>query len=164
MRFKPALIAVILAASAAPLAAQDLSFNQDITAACLLHTPDLAGQMACIGASANACMENTPGGYSTAAMSGCLDRELQYWDARLNANYTQARAKARTADSYVDGTPSETALRDMQRAWITFRDATCDYERSHWGGGTGGGPATYSCLMRMTGQQALYLANSGIGE
>lgn len=164
MLFKPALIAVILAAPAAPLAAQDLLFSTDVTTACLARTPDPAGQMACIGASANACMEKTPGGSSTVAMSGCLDRELQYWDTRLNANYTQARAKARTADSYVDGTPSETALRDMQRAWITFRDATCDYERSHWGGGTGGGPATYSCLMRLTGQQALYLANSGIGE
>ena len=49
------------------------------------------------------------------------------------------------------------ALRDMQRAWITFRDAACDYERSQWGGGTGGGPATLACLMRMTGEQALLL-------
>ena len=49
------------------------------------------------------------------------------------------------------------ALRAMQRAWIGFRDATCDYERSLWGGGTGGGPATAACLMRMTGEQTLYL-------
>ena len=97
-------------------------------------------------------------------MSGCLDRELQYWDAKLNENYASALRRARDADGDTDGAPSATALREMQRAWIPFRDATCDYERSQWGGGTGGGPATSSCLMRLTGQQALYLANSGIGE
>lgn len=164
MLLKRTLIAAILASPATPLAAQDLTFNTEITASCVAHAPDLAGQMACVGASANACMEDTPGGSSTVAMSGCLDRELQYWDDKLNEHYASALRRARDADEYVDGTPSATALREMQRAWIPFRDATCDYERSHWGGGTGGGPATYSCLMRLTGQQALYLVNSGIGK
>jgi uncharacterized protein YecT (DUF1311 family) len=49
------------------------------------------------------------------------------------------------------------ALRDMQRTWIAYRDAACAYERSQWGGGTGGGPATADCLMRMTAAQALAL-------
>jgi uncharacterized protein YecT (DUF1311 family) len=58
------------------------------------------------------------------------------------------------------------ALRDMQRAWIGFRDATCAFERAYWGGGTGGGGtggglAQVSCLMQMTGEQALYLKASG---
>jgi uncharacterized protein YecT (DUF1311 family) len=44
--------------------------------------------------------------------------------------------------------PVAEALRDMQRAWIAYRDASCDYERAQWGGGTGGGPATAGCLMR----------------
>jgi uncharacterized protein YecT (DUF1311 family) len=56
------------------------------------------------------------------------------------------------------------ALKNMQRAWIAYRDATCDYERSHWGGGTGGGPATVSCLMYMTAEQALYLEADGLVE
>ncbi|MCR8826447.1 lysozyme inhibitor LprI family protein [Pseudosulfitobacter koreensis] len=148
----------------APVAAQDLTYSSDITASCVAQAPDMNDQLACIGASANACMEDTPGGYSTYAMSGCLDRELQYWDGLLNENYSGAMTRAREADEYMDGKPSETALRDMQRAWITFRDATCDYERALWGGGTGGGPATVGCLMRLTGTQALYLADSRIGE
>jgi uncharacterized protein YecT (DUF1311 family) len=45
----------------------------------------------------------------------------------------------------------------MQRAWIGYRDAACDYERAQWGGGSGGGPATAGCLMRLTGEQALAL-------
>ncbi|ASM72687.1 MULTISPECIES: lysozyme inhibitor LprI family protein [Roseobacteraceae] len=164
MLLKRALIATVLAAPVTPLAAQDLAFTSTITASCLSNAPDMAGQMACIGTSANACMEDTPGGFSTVGMSGCLDRELQYWDAKLNENYGAARTRARADDDYLNGTPSETALRDMQRAWITFRDATCDYERAQWGGGTGGGPATVGCLMRLTAMQALYLADSGIGE
>ena len=41
------------------------------------------------------------------------------------------------------------SLRDMQRAWITFRDAKCDWETVQWGGGTGAGPARLSCLMHI---------------
>ena len=48
-----------------------------------------------------------------------------------------------------------TALREMQRAWIPYRDAACWYEYSTWGGGSGGGPANAECLMHLTGRQAL---------
>jgi uncharacterized protein YecT (DUF1311 family) len=53
--------------------------------------------------------------------------------------------------------PPAVALREMQRAWIAWRDAACDYEVSQWGGGTGGGPAWSQCAMQMTGEQALAL-------
>ena len=157
MLLKRTLIAAILASPATPLAAQDLTFNTEITASCVAHAPDLAGQMACVGASANACMEDTPGGSSTVAMSGCLDRELQYWDDKLNEHYASALRRARDADEYVDGTPSATALREMQRAWIVFRDKACTYEASLWQGGTGRGPAAINCLMHQTARQALSL-------
>ena len=49
------------------------------------------------------------------------------------------------------------ALRAMQRAWIVYRDAACDYERAQWAGGTGGGPATAACLMQQTGVRTLEL-------
>jgi uncharacterized protein YecT (DUF1311 family) len=45
----------------------------------------------------------------------------------------------------------------MQRAWIGYRDAACAYEESQWGGGTGGGPASVDCAMRLTARQALAL-------
>ena len=45
----------------------------------------------------------------------------------------------------------------MQRAWIRFRDAKCAYARSHWGGGTGAGPAGVECLMRETAEQTWYI-------
>lgn len=154
-------LAALAALLAIPAAAQDLNFNIGPTLACLGRAQtDAPGDPSCIGTAAEVCMEVTPGGFSTVGMAGCIDRELQYWDARLNDSYQLLRQTHKAADRDMAGTgvPSmELALRDMQRAWITFRDATCDYERSLWGGGTGGGPATVGCLMRLTGQQALYL-------
>ena len=49
------------------------------------------------------------------------------------------------------------ALREMQRAWIVFRDKACTYEASLWQGGTGRGPAAINCLMQQTARQALSL-------
>ncbi|KMW56504.1 hypothetical protein AIOL_001458 [Candidatus Rhodobacter oscarellae] len=75
--------------------------------------------------------------------------------------YRELRAQERREDAS-GGTPKGAPrqadlLRDMQRAWITFRDRTCDYERAQWGGGTGGGPAYTNCLMVQTAKQTIYL-------
>tara|TARA_R110002049_G_scaffold23545_2_gene83260 strand:+ start:75214 stop:75702 length:489 start_codon:yes stop_codon:yes gene_type:complete len=153
------LIAAVLCAG--PLAAQDLAYSDDQTASCLNSADDFETRRTCIGLSANACME-APGGSSTVGMGGCLDAELRFWDRLLNENYTARMAQAKAADAEAQTYQPNLAiqaeaLRDMQRAWIGFRDAACDYERSQWGGGTGAGPATLGCLMQMTGEQALHL-------
>ena len=136
--------------------AQDIVFSTWQTEHCFENG---GWEEECVGASARVCMENTPGGDSTYGMSGCLNAEWQYWDGRLNAAYRGAMARARAFD--VDnggfGASVEDAMRQMQRAWIPFRDAQCDYEMSTWGGGTGGGPAVAECLMYATANQTLYL-------
>lgn len=116
----------------------------------------------CIGVYADACMEATDGGRSTVGMGGCLEREHWYWDARLNVAYKVVRSAAKATDVEMteigSSAPKQAdALKMMQRPWITYRDTTCDYERSLWGGGTGGGPAALSCHMTLTAEQALYL-------
>lgn len=159
-RFCSVIIGVLSVAGTA--SAQELIFSQRYTEACLWAlAPDQSAEP-CIGESAAQCMADTPGGYSTVGMAGCLDREWQFWDEKLNAAYKARRAEARAADAERDDpgsmVPSQAdALRDMQRAWIAWRDATCDYERALWGGGTGGGPASVSCHMTLTARQALYL-------
>ncbi len=159
MRIGAKLVALALGC-AAPAAAQDLVFDTGGTLSCIETAP--GDGRTCIGRSAEACMKATPGGYSTVGMGGCLDRELSFWDDRLNEVYRALRADERAEDEERSGefgyVSRAEALRDMQRAWIAWRDATCDYERAQWGGGTGGGPATAGCLMRLTGEQALYLA------
>jgi uncharacterized protein YecT (DUF1311 family) len=154
---------------AGPVAADEdgLVFNPGATEACLAAADDMAAERLCIGASATACMEATPGGYSTYGMGGCISRELDWWDARLNAAYRQAMAEAKQADrdngAGPNGPPLQAeALKAMQRAWIPFRDASCNWEYSKWGGGTGGGPASASCLMTLTAEQTLVLEHAGM--
>lgn len=154
---------------AAPAAAQDLVYSDDTTRACLAAASDSVAQEACIGRSADACMAANDVGGTTVGMGGCLDHELRFWDVLLNAYYQSAmdRAKRMDAETRQYNTAAaamENTLRDMQRAWIPFRDATCDFERAQWGGGTGGGPATLGCLMRLTGEQALVLGRFGYGQ
>lgn len=146
-----------------------VGFDPVVSESCLAGMSDMQSPRSCIGASANHCMETTEGGWSTRGMSMCLDQELQYWDTRLNAAYGKVRAMRKATDKEMrdigSAAPSQAdALLAMQRAWITYRDATCDYERSHWGGGTGGGPATVSCHMYMTAEQALFLESDAIVE
>jgi len=118
---------------------------------------------ACIGRAAQACMEETEGGYSTPGMAGCLDAERDFWDGILNNAYGELRSRAREIDAEepIEGfppRPSDTeALRDMQRAWIAYRDATCRYEELQWWGGTGATGANIGCQMQMTGERALAL-------
>jgi uncharacterized protein YecT (DUF1311 family) len=151
-------VGAAMLASALPAAAQDLPFSAEPTETCLASAPSPEG---CIGLAADACID-TPDGSTTVGMSYCLGRELEYWDGRLNAAYAELLRLEEAQDAEMkeigaSAPPTAEALRAMQRAWIGWRDAACAYERSQWGGGTGGGPATAGCLMRLTGEQALAL-------
>ncbi|MDU8910534.1 lysozyme inhibitor LprI family protein [Aestuariicoccus sp. MJ-SS9] len=152
-------LAALIMVLALPAMAQEMTFSFTATEECLASEGTFGE---CVGASADACMQSNAGGYTTVGMGYCLEQEWQAWDGLLNLHYGEVRAAARAVDAEMrelgSSAPSQAdALRDMQRAWIAFRDAKCDYERSLWGGGTGGGPATLSCLMQETARQALYL-------
>ena len=144
-----------------PVVAQDLVFHAEDVAACLEGATG-GDRRDCIGVAADACMIETPGGSSTVAMGGCLSRELEVWDGMLNAAYGDLMAlyAANDAEARAGGwnAPEQVpALKAMQRAWITYRDARCDFERAKWGGGTGQGPATAQCLMQLTAEQTFVL-------
>jgi uncharacterized protein YecT (DUF1311 family) len=142
--------------------AQDLIYSSENTTSCLDAGTTDQEKKACIGVAANACMEDNQGGFSTYGMSVCLEQERSWWDGRLNAVYGVRRAadKAEDAQNVADGfaAPNKAhALRAMQRAWIAYRDTTCDYAGAQYGGGTGAGPATVGCLLTMTAEQTLFL-------
>lgn len=125
---------------------------------------DGGGWRDCVGQAAQTCMEATPGGWSTAGMNACLDAELRWWDADLNAQYRLVRARDRAEDEAwepVEGLPPRPSaadlVRDVQRAWIAWRDASCAYEGLRWWGGSGASTAELGCRMRLTGEQALTL-------
>ena len=153
---------ILICLVAAPMAAaQELPYSPEATEACLAKAILPSEDEACIGTSAQLCID-TPDGYTTVGMGFCLGHERDYWDARLNAAYGQLMEIEKSVDDEMtklgSSVPSSVeALRNMQRAWITFRDSACAYERVQWGGGSGGGPAVANCQMVMTGQQALRL-------
>ena len=145
-----------------PVAAQDLIYSDAHTANCAAGAELPAGLEGCIGLSSTRCQDDN--GYATVVMSGCLSLETEWWDKRLNIAYQEALNKAREMDAENgEYAPSQAeAIRDMQRAWIPFRDATCSYEASQWGGGTGQGPAYVACLLQMTADQVIYLEQAGL--
>jgi uncharacterized protein YecT (DUF1311 family) len=149
-----------------PLQAEPV-FASDATESCVSEayatSPGLSGHavLDCAGRTAAACMM-TPGGDTTIGMVACLESELAYWDARLGAAYAERVTIAREQDAELrelgsSAASMEQSLRAMQRAWMSYRDASCLYEQAQWMGGTGGGPATMACHMRETARQALKL-------
>jgi len=160
---KSLILPLVLFAS--PAFAQEVIYDFADTTACLDGAQEYAEKLACIGTAAMACMEATDGGWSTAGQNSCLDAELTDWDDRLNAVYPELMAALKAADEEVasyapDAAVQADALRDMQRAWIPFRDAACAYEASLWAGGTGAGPAATWCLLDETARQVLRLEAS----
>lgn len=158
----------VLMLLAAPVAAQQADEGQSdapvfdplIVDACVTGQTGLARE-ACIGVAAARCMDSE-GGSTTVGAGFCLGQELDYWDGRLNAAYAGLIARAEAMDAEMEELGSAVekqapALREMQRHWIAYRDAACVYERSRWGGGTGGGPASADCAMSLTAKQTLRL-------
>lgn len=141
-------------------AAQDLAFDPGPTVDCLDQADWTEGPpYDCVGEAADLCM-STSDGSSTVGMGFCLDAEWQWWDARLNRVYGDLMAQSKATDAAnAEAGASVPSLAEnlkaMQRAWIPFRDAACNYEMAQWGGGTGQGPALVGCLMIETGRQTL---------
>jgi uncharacterized protein YecT (DUF1311 family) len=93
---------------------------------------------------------------TTYDVSACLSRIHKQVDAGLNTTY-QAALKTVT-DSYT--TQDVQNLKEAERTWIAYRDATCKAEYGLWGGGSGGPNARIICLMRLTRQRNAELENA----
>lgn len=163
----PFLAGLVIFAATSGAALAEPVFSPVTTETCVSEavgaSPGLSAHsvLDCVGRSAAACMM-TPGGDTTIGMMECLEGELSFWDVRLNAAYTARVTAAKDQDGELRAMGSaaaaiEDSLRAMQRAWMSFRDASCLYEQAQWMGGTGGGPATLACHMQETARQALKL-------
>lgn len=89
----------------------------------------------------------------------CAEAEFLEADDDLNLAYSDARDLMRQidADLSAEERGAEVALRDGQRAWITFRDETCLAESYVFAGGSAQ-PMVYSgCQARLTQQRAAVL-------
>jgi len=101
----------------------------------------------CIGVWSTACIQKA-GNMSNAVLNGCYDEEAVAWDRRLNIAYGKA-------SSGMDEDALEN-LRKVQRAWITWRDATCKQPYLVFQG-TMAGPMESWCRLDLTARQAIWM-------
>jgi uncharacterized protein YecT (DUF1311 family) len=96
----PLLARLYMLAAASGAALAEPIFSPVATGACIdgasANSPEQSGHIVldCVGQAAAACMM-IPGCDTTIGMMACLEGELGYWDARLNAAYAGRVAKAR---------------------------------------------------------------------
>jgi len=95
---------------------------------------------------ADPCSKRT--GMTAAGPTECYRIEQEIWDELLNENFSVLRESL--------GDEQKEKLRDMQRAWIAYRNSTCAfyYDKIQ---GTMANPMTAACLARETARRALLL-------
>lgn len=149
MRLSIALAAcVVLGAGLMPAAAQTTKPSAKDTAAiqsCLKSKPQ--AQDSCIGIIADPCLEKDET-KSTADQNACNDRELAVWDDMLNETFRRLRDKL--------DEPQKTKLREMQRAWIAYKEKTCAFYWDYYQG-TMASPMSSYCTAKETARRALFL-------
>lgn len=102
----------------------------------------------CIGAALGPCVE-TPEGMTTIGMAECLARETDWWDGLLNDHYRSLR-ETLDAESF-------NALREAQRAWITYSERNCGFQHTYWRAGTIRSTFHANCRLDMTARRAIKL-------
>jgi uncharacterized protein YecT (DUF1311 family) len=112
------------------------------------HPDDGKGEEECaFKLVADPCAEKNNSNLGTA---DCYRIETVIWDAILNDNYKQLMEA-------IDDKDDQNKLKEMQRAWIAYRDTTCDFYwyKIH---GSMSVPMTAACQLRETARRAMLLA------
>ena len=91
---------------------------------------------------------NTKAGQTNLGSADCFRVEQAIWDDLLNDNFKTLR------DDLDDGQKAK--LRDMQRAWIAYRDSTCAFYADKIQGSMAV-PMSAACVARETARRALLL-------
>ncbi|HHS83077.1 MAG TPA: DUF1311 domain-containing protein [Devosia sp.] len=133
--------------------AQNIAFapaDAALLEACMANanTNAVHARSACIGAARNVCISE-PDGTTTLGTTTCNQREAAWWDKLLNDNYSRLRS-ALSPELF-------SALRDAQRAWITYRDAKCAFSYKMFEGGSIRHVLFSDCMMQTTAARAIDL-------
>ncbi len=122
----------------------------------------------CVGQQADACTSaNDPNSVPmTQAEAICVEIEAAWWDARLNARYKELMKALKAADAERGTVAGESAAsmaesyRVMERAWIPFRDAWCDFEGDAVGSGDAASYTRARCLMEFTARRTIEIEDT----
>ena len=116
--------------------------------ACLGIEKPAADRQHCIGMLTDPC-QAAPDGQSTMGAEMCQSHEYAAWDAILNETYRQAIKRF--------DEPGKAYLREVQTAWIAFRDLSCEWSSKVFPHGTIAGPLTGRCLIEETAHRTITL-------
>lgn len=96
----------------------------------------------------------------------CAEQDWSAADARLNTAYKTALFAMKDIDRNLglSDQGAESALRTAQRAWVSFRDNTCDAEGWAMHGGSAEPMVIYGCRARVTADRADELQNMTPGD
>jgi len=125
--------------------AQEIKLIRDCA---MKHPDDGKGEGECsFKLIAEPCIEKNNSNIGTA---DCYRIETMIWDAILNENYKDLM-------DTIDNKKDQDKLKEMQRAWIAFRDTTCEFYwyKIH---GSMSVPMTAACQLRETARRAFMLA------
>jgi uncharacterized protein YecT (DUF1311 family) len=94
-------------------------------------------------------------------LNTCAFRDWEEADARLNAVYQRATALLQDWDANLpnDERGGATALKEAQRAWITFRDKACEAEGYAFKGGSAEPLLVYGCMRLLTEERTAHLTS-----
>ena len=143
------LLVVLAALAASPALAKDRPDARASAAIqdCVKSKSATGMGETCIGIVSGPCLDKAADP-STAGMVACVARERAVWDDILNETYNRLRAKL--------DDKQQQKLRDMQRAWIAARDATCGFYWDFYQG-TMASPMSAGCVNKETAERALFL-------
>jgi uncharacterized protein YecT (DUF1311 family) len=152
-RIAGACLAVLLSGGAGAVRAQDEKPTAQQTAAiraCADKNQDdiTEAERQCLFELVAMPCQNTAEGQSNLGMADCFRLEAKIWDDLLNENYKNLRAIIDNAQA--------AKLRDMQRAWIASRDATCAFYDVKIQGSMAI-PMGAACIARETARRAVLL-------
>lgn len=138
--------------------AQDFTIDPAAIDACRAQFSDTP--MVCAGQEAEACVDRYGGGPNM-VVSACQALELAYWDDALNARYATLQDLAQaeeTGEFQFEPEQLSKGVRDIQRTWISYRDARCGHALARAKPfGSAAGPAINGCLLRETARQVFEL-------
>lgn len=111
--------AALLAASVAPAEANEIVSTTGHTENCIEFSQNYAE---CSGKSSGVCSDANSFGGTMAGMAQCPSAELQFWETKM-AGLVSATEAISASSSKAEAS----AFTKMQKTWINFRGADCEY-------------------------------------
>ena len=116
--------------------------------------------LACLCLPAAAQESDCASAMAQAELNQCAYQDWEAADAELNAAYRQALALLAAWDATLPAGEQGggAALKEAQRAWITFRNKACEAEGYVMKGGSAQPLLVYGCMRQLTEERSAHLA------